>query len=150
MQQHVLTRWYNSVRAPMTLDMWPTELQKQNKWYDVLRIWAAPQSGEQYVIMGDPAGGIGGHKSAAIIRKVRGWEHVASLRGQIPPGEFGGMLMELGYFYNNALIGWESNNHGHGVHERHASLLRHVGHDALCHFLVRFIELRPLLQGRQA
>lgn len=91
-----------------------------------LKVWAHPEAGEGYVIMGDPAEGLTtGHRSAAIVRRVRGWEHVATLSGQIPPGEFGGEMVEVARRYNNALVGWERNNHGWGVRERVVNHLRY-------------------------
>lgn len=85
----------------------------------MLRVWLPPSTAETYVVMGDPAEGLGtSHLSAAIVRRVSDWAHCATLRGHIPPGQFGDYLVYLGRLYNNALVGWERNNHGWGVLER--------------------------------
>lgn len=84
-----------------------------------LRVWLPPETGDDYVVMGDPAEGLTtSHLSAAVVRRVRDWAHCATFRAHTPPGEFGGVLVSLGHLYNNALIGWERNNHGWGVDEK--------------------------------
>jgi len=81
-----------------------------------LRMWLPPEPGETYCIMADPAEGLGwGHATAAVIRRCSDWAHVATFRGQATPTDLGGILVELGRLYNNCLIGWERNNHGHAV-----------------------------------
>ena len=84
-----------------------------------LRVWLPPSQLETYVIMGDPAEGLStSHLSAAVVRRVSDWAHCATLRGQIAPGRFGDHLVDMARQYNEALLGWERNNHGWGVMER--------------------------------
>lgn len=81
-----------------------------------LKMWLPREDGEGYVIGADPAEGLAhSHMSAATIRRVRDWAHVGTLQGHFPPGEFGGLLVQLGKQFNMALLAWERNNHGHGV-----------------------------------
>ena len=85
----------------------------------MLRVWLPPSTSETYVIMGDPAEGLGtSHLSAAVVRRMSDWAHCATIRGHIDPGTFGDYLVWLGRWYNDALVGWERNNHGWGVMER--------------------------------
>lgn len=82
-----------------------------------LEVFQEPIEGESYVIGGDTSRGLesGDFASASVLRLSPPGEpmvHVASLHGRIEPDVFGFRLMELGYFYNTAFIGVESNNHG--------------------------------------
>lgn len=84
-----------------------------------LKIWDLPAPDEEYVIGADTAEGLeinaagkqGDYSVATVIRK-RDAKVVARWRGHIDPDLFGEELFTLGVFYNNALIGVESNNHG--------------------------------------
>jgi hypothetical protein len=79
-----------------------------------LRIWAHPIEEGRYVIGADPAQGMehGDYASAHVIN-ARNHEVVAHWHGRIDPDLLGSdILVRLGRYYNNALIGVESNNHG--------------------------------------
>ena len=79
-----------------------------------LRIWAWPQDDGKYVIGADPSQGFehGDYSSAHVIN-ARNHEVVAHWHGHIDPDLFGSdVLVRLGKFYNHALVGVESNNHG--------------------------------------
>jgi hypothetical protein len=79
-----------------------------------LSIWALPQFGGVYCIGADVAEGLarGDYSSAHVIDAKTGLV-VASWHGHVDPDRFGEeVLLALGYFYNTALIGVESNNHG--------------------------------------
>jgi len=73
-----------------------------------------PQEGESYVIGADVAEGLGhGDYSSAHVISADTGIVVAHWHGHIDPDLFGeDVLVALGYFYNHALIGVESNNHG--------------------------------------
>ena len=110
-----LDKQMEMARPPLSPDQMPGREDYNGK----LRMWIPPEAGESYVIMADPAEGLSSsHLSAAIIRRIRDWKHVATLRGHISPGDLGALMVELARRYNNALIGWERNNHGWGVQER--------------------------------
>ena len=79
-----------------------------------LSVWAMPQFGGVYCIGADVAEGLarGDYSSAHVIDAKTGLI-VAHWHGHIDPDRFGEeVLLPLGYFYNSALIGVESNNHG--------------------------------------
>ena len=79
-----------------------------------LRIWAWPSEDGKYVIGADPSQGYehGDYSSAHVIN-ARNHEVVAHWHGHIDPDLFGtDVLVRLGKFYGNALLGVESNNHG--------------------------------------
>lgn len=78
-----------------------------------LEIWAYPLKGAAYVIGADVAEGHEwGDWSVAHVIRVATGEHVATLRTHRQVDEYGEALRELGKFYNWALLGVESNNHG--------------------------------------
>ena len=78
-----------------------------------LKIWQLPVFGATYTIGADVAEGLarGDFSSAHVIDAKTGLV-VAHWHGHIDPDKFGEILYGLGYFYNSALIGVESNNHG--------------------------------------
>lgn len=78
-----------------------------------LSIWDFPRSEGVYVIGADVAEGLshGDYSSAHIIDATTGIV-CAHWHGRIEPDLFGEMLAELGWWYKNALLGVENNNHG--------------------------------------
>jgi hypothetical protein len=79
-----------------------------------LSIWDFPTLNENYVIGADVAEGLGhgDYSSAHIISADTGLV-VAHWHGHVDADIFGeDVLRALGYYYNHALIGVESNNHG--------------------------------------
>lgn len=78
-----------------------------------LSIWQFPQLDSVYVIGADVAEGLsyGDYSSAHIIDATTGIL-VGHWHGHIEPDLFGDLLAEIGWWYNTALIGVESNNHG--------------------------------------
>lgn len=79
-----------------------------------LRIWAWPDREGKYVIGADPSeGDKDGDFSSVHVINARNHEVVAHWHGLIDPDLLGTeVLYRLGKFYNQALIGVESNNHG--------------------------------------
>jgi hypothetical protein len=79
-----------------------------------LTIWHLPVFGTSYVIGADVAEGLArGDYSSAHVIDAKSGELVAHWHGHIDPDKFGyEVLYALGHFYNEALIGVESNNHG--------------------------------------
>ena len=78
-----------------------------------LSVWEDPETMAVYVIGADVAEGLsyGDYSSAHVINAGTD-EVVASWHGHVAPDIFGVILAELGWWYNNALIGVENNNHG--------------------------------------
>jgi len=76
-------------------------------------MWEEPTDDGVYVIGADVAEGLshGDYSSAHVVDAETGVV-VAHYHGHIAPDLFGVMLAELGWMYNSALIGVESNNHG--------------------------------------
>lgn len=100
-----------------------------------LLIWLPGQTGKQYVIGVDPAGGgSDGDYSCAVVIERSGGLQCAELHGHFPPRELAARLIELGNSYNQGLLVVEQNNHGHAVlaHLRMAgctNVFRDGGHD---------------------
>lgn len=77
-----------------------------------LSIWNDPKPGAQYCIGADSGLGVGSDPSAASIRDMRTLEQVATIKGQIPPDQFGDLLVKIGNYYNKAWLGIEANSFG--------------------------------------
>lgn len=79
-----------------------------------LRLWEPPTEGGVYVVGADVAEGLehGDFSVAAVVDNQSG-KLVAVWHGHIDPDLFGSdVLPQLGWWYRNALIGVEVNNHG--------------------------------------
>jgi hypothetical protein len=78
-----------------------------------LSVWDLPRPDCVYVIGADVAEGLshGDYSSAHIINASTG-EMVAHWHGHTEPDIFGELCADLGWWYNGALLGIESNNHG--------------------------------------
>ena len=77
-----------------------------------LKIFKAPNKNNYYYIGADVAEGlIDGDFSVATVMDEN-LDIVAKWRGHIDPDLFGVMLCMLGYFYNEAYVAVENNNHG--------------------------------------
>jgi len=79
-----------------------------------LAIWEFPDRNEIYVVGADVAEGLGhGDYSSAHVISANTGNLVAHWHGHVDPDVFGeDVLRALGYYYNYALVGVESNNHG--------------------------------------
>jgi hypothetical protein len=81
-----------------------------------LRVWKKPIEGHEYVIGADVAEGLKkGDYSCAYVIDTSTFEAVACWHGHIAPDLFGDELILLATWYNQAIIGWETNNHGIAV-----------------------------------
>jgi hypothetical protein len=83
-----------------------------------LKIWELPIDGAQYAIGIDVGGGIeGGDPSAMVVVKVPQStpviEQVAEWKGWCDPVVLAGKAINLGTYYNTAMLCPEINNHGH-------------------------------------
>ena len=82
-----------------------------------LVVWELPEPGRKYLVVGDPCeGNPQSDPSPAAVFDVETWAQVAGLYGKYEPDVFGGCLVTLAEFYNEATICVERNNHGHAVH----------------------------------
>jgi hypothetical protein len=79
-----------------------------------LRIWEHPQSDGRYVIGADVAEGLEyGDYSVAQVIDAKNHRVVACFHSRVDADLFGSdVLYNLGRYYNQALVGVESNNHG--------------------------------------
>jgi hypothetical protein len=79
-----------------------------------LAIWEFPDRQQIYVVGADVAEGLGhGDYSSAHVISANTGLLVAHWHGHVDPDVFGEeVLRALGYYYNHALVGVESNNHG--------------------------------------
>ncbi|HWR34734.1 MAG TPA: terminase [Clostridia bacterium] len=81
-----------------------------------LQVWWPPQTGREYVIGVDPAGGgaDGDFACAQVIERSTGLQ-CAEWHGHCTPTELARRSAELAREYNGALLAVERNNHGHAV-----------------------------------
>ena len=89
-----------------------------------LRVWGRPERDKQYVLSADTSEGTGGDESAGILREVGTGLHVATISGQIKPGEYARILAKVAITYNNALIAVERNGPGLTTLDRLLSVLQ--------------------------
>lgn len=77
------------------------------------RVWNRPKYGEKYVIGVDVAEGLEtGDYSVIDVMRTSDMMTVARWRGHTDPDLLGEEVCLIGWWYNNALVGIESNNHG--------------------------------------
>lgn len=85
-----------------------------------IKMFREKVKGYNYVIGADPAEGVGGDASAAVMICVETSEVVSVFNGQLKPRDFAYKLKEMADLYTNPsqyppLIAVERNNHGHAV-----------------------------------
>ena len=80
---------------------------------DPISVWDLPDPFGSYVVGADVAEGLDwGDYSCAYVIRVDTGDVVACWHGHTPADLFGTELFKLATWYNNALVGVESNNHG--------------------------------------
>ena len=85
------------------------------------KIWEWPIAGREYMVTGDPSGGVGSSDySAAAIYDIKGWTQVAAYHGRPDPSEFARIMRNAGWLYQTnaeepALLVHEGNNHGQAL-----------------------------------
>lgn len=85
------------------------------KWQDLL-VWEEPMDGFRYVIGCDPSEGTGNDNSVIEVFNAYTGEQVAEFASnRVQPDILAGYLMEIGKWYNNALIVLEINGSAGGT-----------------------------------
>ncbi|KKN41258.1 hypothetical protein LCGC14_0725070 [marine sediment metagenome] len=83
----------------------------------MLSVWEEPKKGGKYVIGADTSEGVEGEESgldpsSVHVIDAKTLKVVATIHGYIDPDLLGEDLADLGWWYNNALVAPEANNHG--------------------------------------
>jgi len=99
--------WYqkNHVCDPIEKRMFENDL-----W-----IWKYSQAGRNYLISADVARGDGGDYSAFHVIDLETYEQVAEFKSKIGTTEYGNLLCNIGYEYNNAFLIVENASMGWSV-----------------------------------
>lgn len=74
-----------------------------------VRFWEMPTIGHKYVIGCDPSDGLGADFAAIAVWDCDTTAKVAEYYGKLRPDELAELCAEMGYFFNEALIGVENN-----------------------------------------
>ena len=90
----------------------PSERRRNGALY----VWLPPQSGREYVVAVDTAGGgeDGDFAAVQVVERVTGLQ-CAELQERLRPRELARVVRELATEYGGALVVVERNNHGAGV-----------------------------------
>lgn len=80
-----------------------------------VKIFQQPIKDKAYSVGGDPAEGLETGDNSALSVLSKDFKQVATCAGKLDPDLFGSLLVEISKYYNNAVLAWESNNHGHAV-----------------------------------
>lgn len=102
-----------SVLAPYTarLAAFSTTVNRGND--TVLRVFEAPQPGNEYLVSVDAAGGgVNGDFLVGSVLNRTTHRHAATLRARVPPPDFTRWVHALALAYGHALIVVERNGHG--------------------------------------
>lgn len=87
---------------------------KSREW--IVDVFDEPQDDEEYVIGGDPAGGMASSTySAATVLRCSDLKVVAVIRDKIDPDQYAKLVEALGHVYNEAKICIERNRDGQGI-----------------------------------
>lgn len=80
-----------------------------------LRIYKEPGRNSKYVVAGDPKRANEGDFCCAQVINRRTWELVATYRAKTDPVTFGEVMMNIGMYYNTALLVTELEGGGYGT-----------------------------------
>jgi hypothetical protein len=84
--------------------------------YGDLFIWEKPLKDFRYVIGVDASEGRGGDNGVIeVINAYTGVQAAEFASNYTPPNKLAELAIEIGHYYNNAMLVPESNNHGHAV-----------------------------------
>lgn len=87
----------------------------ERKYGDLL-IWEKPLKDFKYVIGIDASEGRGGDNAViSVLNAYTGVQAAEYANNFTPPNKLAQLAIQIGHYYNNALIVPESNNHGHAV-----------------------------------
>jgi hypothetical protein len=97
------------------LKVFTIEDMKGNEHTATVKIFAHPIKDLAYSVGGDPAEGLETGDNSALSVLSKNYGQVATYAGKLDPDLFGALLVVVSKYYNNAVLAWEANNHGHAV-----------------------------------
>lgn len=109
-----------SIPVRMLFDKWKNAGgERRNEWdQGALWIWREPIDGREYILAADCAEGVGdvGDNNGFHIFDALTLDQVAEFcSNTVPPHIYAGIINEIGYYYNTALVVIENVNHGVAV-----------------------------------
>lgn len=91
----------------------PSGVQFRDEPEGSIKVYHDPQLGEEYVLGGDVAEGVGQDSSTACVVRKRDNEVCATYRSNTTdPDTYAHIVAKIGKFYNTALVAVENNMHG--------------------------------------
>jgi hypothetical protein len=101
-----------------------------------VKIFKDKKDNVAYSVAGDPAEGLEDGDDSAMSVLNKDYEQCAAYAGKLDPDLFGALLVEVAKYYNNAILAWEQNNHGHAVensikHRKYYFVYRRIGKEEL-------------------
>lgn len=117
---HPLIGYLDSARIQSDIELFGGQLVAGDKIPDFhqnqdgpFHRWQKPEPTHKYVLGADVAEGLEhGDFSAAHVIDITEGLVVAKWRGHIHPEDFAREIYRIGHYYNSALVGVETNNHG--------------------------------------
>lgn len=102
-----------------------------------VKIFKTPIKGKAHSIGADPAEGLETGDNSAFSVLDKDFDQCATFAGKLDPDLFGALLVEVAKYFNNALIAWEQNNHGHAVEgavrlRRYHNVFRRKAKEKIC------------------
>lgn len=88
---------------------------EENEHIVQVKVYQRPDSDMAYAVAGDPAEGLETGDNSALSVLSKDFDQVAAYAGKLDPDLFAALLVEVAKYFNNALLSWETNNHGSAV-----------------------------------
>ncbi len=88
---------------------------EENEHVVQVKIFKEPAKGMSYATAGDPAEGLETGDNSALSVLSKDFSQVAAYAGKLDTDLFGALLVEVAKYFNNSVLAWEQNNHGHAV-----------------------------------
>lgn len=114
-QQKIASELKRVKEASFKLKTFVIKDMEENEHTVQVKIFKDVETGKAYSVGGDPAEGLESGDNSALSVLNKDFDQCAAYAGKLDPDLFGALLVEVSKYFNNALLAWEQNNHGHAV-----------------------------------